>query len=240
MLPKIAVLYTCVSQGPKTDDLVARFASTYHSFPPGYPHDLVCVCNGGVPTSVQAATLAAAGTPKFFPRKNTPGFDLDGYMDAARGPCKDYDMLLLLGESCTFWRAGWLARLVEAWQKLGPGMYGPFSSNCLRPHLQTTGFACAPAMFNYWPEPIRNRQDRMAFEHGPAAFWRRVAAHGWPVALVTWSGEYKPRKWREPENILWKGDQSALLWHCNHSDRFAVGTPHRKRSWQAQADAPFR
>ena len=236
---RVAVLYTVVSQGRISDDLASRFVSTYHQFPVGAEHDLFIICNGG-PLSLERALLFCGVASKFFPRVNTPGWDIDGYMDAARGPCKDFDMLVALGESCYFHRAGWLARLVEAWQKHGPGFYGPFSSNNVRGHLHTTAFCCSPAMLLSYPVKIVDRNGRMEFEHGQGALWRRLAARGLPVRLVTFDGEYEPRLWRTPKNILWKGDQSALLLHSNHTDRFRDGSANRKRSWQAQADSPFK
>ncbi len=149
-------------------------------------------------------------------------------------------MLVCLGESVHAWRAGWLARLAEVWQQHGPGFYGPFSSNNVRAHLHTTAFCCSPEMLLSYSVKITDRAGRLAFEHGENALWRRLAARGVPVRLVTFDGSYPPKLWRMPDNILWKGDQSNLLLRSNHTQQFDEGTANRKRSWQAHADAPFK
>jgi hypothetical protein len=63
---------------------------------------------------------------------------------------------------------------------------------------------------------------------------------GYPVRLVTWDGDWSPRLWREPPNILWKGDQSNCLVRCNHLDRFDAASPAVKARWSKLADSPFR
>jgi len=110
--------------------------------------------------------------------KERPGYDVSAYIDAARGPCRDYDIMLCLGESAYFHRAGWLKRFVDAWQKIGPGMYGAFSSNAVRGHLNTTGFCCPPKILAEYPCKIRTKDDRYQFEHGAQSLWRRTAARG--------------------------------------------------------------
>jgi len=66
-------------------------------------------------------------------------------------------MALFLGESVYFHREGWLKRLADAWAKFGPGMYGPFGSNLLRPHLQTTAFCTSPALLQRCPISTKDR-----------------------------------------------------------------------------------
>ena len=215
---KTELLYTCVIGAPGSLEFAARFAATFHEFPPAADHRLTILCNGGPPDLETAAIFAGIGA-HFFPRKNGEGRDLEGYQDAARGPAKDATAVLCLGESVYFHRAGWLRRLAETWQELGPGFYGPFSSNVVRGHLQTTAFMCSPQLLRGYPT-ITCHAERYSFEHGPFCLWRRARAMGLPVRLVTWDGEWRPEEWRQPENIMWKGDQTNLLFWCNHSDAF--------------------
>ncbi len=236
---KCAVLYTVVSQGRVTETFAARFVSSYRQFPGGVPHELFIVCNGG-PLSTERALLFAGIECKFYPRLNTPGYDLDGYADCARGPCSKYDMLCCLGESCFFHRAGWLKRLAEARERWGPGMYGPLASHVRRAHLQTTAFAISPPqLLLEYPLPLKSREDRWQFEHGERAFWRMLHHRRFAVKLVTFDGEYSPGKWRVPENVLWKGTQENVLIWCNHTERYFEASPERKRNWQRSADRPF-
>lgn len=233
---KICVLYTVVSQGPISDQYASRFVATWHEFPPGVECDLLIVCNGG-PLPLALCLIFAPLNAQMFPRVNDAGLDLTGYMDAVRGPCKDYDMLVCLGESVYFHRAGWLKRLVDAWEKLGPGLYGPFSSNLVRPHLQTTAFCTSPLILRRCPLNVR---DRYAWEHGEHSFWRWVSRRGMPVRMVTWDGEWEPMSWRMPRNILWRGDQSNCLMWCNHTEKYVSANAQTKASWSRNADRPFR
>lgn len=236
---RIALAYITVSQGVATADFAARFVATYHEFPAGEPHELFVVCNGG-PLALETGLLFASAPCRFFPRENSPGWDLDGFRAAARGPCADFDMLLCLGESVYFHRAGWLTRLAEAWGKYGPGMYGPFASHCVRAHLNTNAFAVAPKWLTEYPFTADNRAERYGFEHGERAFWRWLNARRLPTMLVTWDGEWNPGQWRYPANILTRGNQSNCLMFCNHTERFTMAPLPVKMSMAAASDRPFR
>lgn len=234
---RICVAYIVVAGGPKTTDFVARFVSTWKQNPPGVQTDVLAICNGGAPNTEQAVMLNAIGA-KVFVRSNV-GFDIAGFIEASKGPLRDYEMVLYLGESVHFHRAGWLKRLADVRERFGHGMYGPFSSNVTRGHLQTTAFATSPKLLVEYPLPISDRHSRLEFEHGERAFWRLVNRK-FPVKLVTWDGSYDPQQWRQPQNILWKGDQSNLLFFNNHSQMYDESDPKRKRMWQSSADRPFR
>ena len=236
---KICLCYIAVANGHLTDDFAVRFTSTYHACPPGYDHDTLVICNGG-PLSTSQSVLFAGMNAKFWPRANDAGWDITAYLAAAKGPCKDYDMMLCLGESNYFHRPGWLLRFVEAWRKHGEGVYGPYGTNVVRAHLQTTAFACSPARLRDYPLRVADRKGRYEFEHGERSLWRRAAKHGKPVMLVTWDGEWSPRQWRSPENIIWRGDQSNCLMWCNHSDGFSDADQSRRASWARSADRTFK
>jgi hypothetical protein len=236
---RIAVVYTAVQNGPRTSDFIARFVATWDAFHPGVDCDLWVACNGG-PLPLEQSLMFAPMSARMFPRVNDPSLDLGGYMDAVRGPCADYDMILCLGESIYFHREGWLKRLMEARQKHGPGFYGPFPSNNSSPHLQTSAFFCPPGLLKQYPTRPMNRPERFEFEHGSGALWRRTAAHGMPVYAVTFDGEWEPRMWRMGKNILWRGDQSNLLMLNNHSEAWDNASPLTKHQWSVKADGPFK
>ena len=228
-----------MSQGPITEDYAARFVATYHEFPPGVEHDTLIICNGG-PLSVDKTLLFDSLNPMMLLRENDPGWDISGYIDAARVPCSGYDAVLFLGESNYFHRAGWFKRLVDAWNKWGPGMYGPYSSNAIRSHLNTTAFFCSPGLVASYNAKVCDRKSRYEFEHGPSALWRKAEAQTLSVRLVTWDNEWEPRAWRMPRDILWRGNQSNCLMWCNHSDNYANADSRTKSFWQRYADAPFK
>lgn len=232
---KIAVCYTAVARGPITEEYCTRFVTTYNEYPPGVDCDLFVICNGG-PLSTSETVLFSGLNAMMFPRSND-AWDIGGYHDAAKGPCAGYDMMLCCGESVYFHRSGWMKRLEEAWKKYGPGMYGPFASNLLRSHLNTSAFCVHPILLQ---NDSLNYGDRYAWEHGQNAFWRVVWKHGMPVRLVTWDGEWLPREWRSPANILWRGNQSNCLMLCNHTERWANAPIASRLRWSANADRPFK
>lgn len=236
---KICVVYIAVANGPMTTQYCARFATTWNQFPPGVETDLLVVVNGGALTTEQTVLFASLKA-RMLPRQNDGGWDVTGYLDTAKGPCAGHDAMLCLGESNYFHRAGWLKRLAEAWEKHGPGMYGPYASNLLRPHLNTTAFFVPPALLKSYPLKVFDLKSRYHFEHGPRSLWRLLYQGGTPVFMVTWDGEWKPPLWRNPPNILWRGDQSNCLMWCNHTDRWANSPPETQLRWSKRADAPFQ
>jgi hypothetical protein len=212
--------------------------ATWNEFPPGADHRLTIVCNGG-PLDFEAASIFIGLKPKFFPRKNDAGRDLSGYQNAVQGPARNAQAVLCLGESVYFHRAGWLRRLADAWDRLGPGFYGPFSSNSVRAHLNTTAFLCSPQLLAGYPPVIRWDQ-RYEFEHGKNALWRVAHSKGLPVRLVTWDDEWEPHRWRIPANILWKGTQENCLMWANHSDRYFAAPPQTRWGWEQATNQPFQ
>lgn len=229
---KWLVVYIAVANGPETTDYCSRFGSTWTAFPPGIDCEIVVACNGGPISKVQAEAFWPL-KPLFFPRPNDNGYDITAYQDAALK--FDCDAMCCCGQSVYFHRSGWLKRYDEAWQKFGPGMYGTFSSNLVRQHLNTTGFCIAPDWLNAWPRP-QNRKDRYDFEHGTSSISRLVKAQGKPVKLVTWSGIYDSQHWRTPENIMWRGNQSNCLMWCSHTERWFDADSETQTRWSKGAD----
>jgi hypothetical protein len=236
---RIALAYIAVTHGPIVDEYCARFVATFKEYPPGADCDLLIICNGG-PLNTSTSLLFSGTKARMFPRENDAGFDITGYLAAARGPCAGYDAMLCCGESVYFHREGWLRRLVAAWDKYGPGMYGVWASNGPRAHINTTAFLCAPSLLLLWPTKPESRDDRYRFEHGSDALWRRAARQKWPTMLVTWDGEWGPREWRRPADILWRGTQQNCLMSCYHTDHWDHMSAKDKANWSKWADTPFR
>lgn len=233
---KILLAYIYVSGGPSSDLLADRFLATYSQYRPRIEHDTVIVCNGGNIDPVLGTRCCNLFRDQggFFPRANDPGWDLSAYIDVAnRIEC---DMLVCFGESVYFHRGGWLERLVEAWNIYGPGLYGIWASNHVRPHINTTGFVCDPNLLKgqAWP---KCKEDRYEFEHGKNSFWHRVQGLGKPVKLVTWDGIWDPPMWRLPHNCFWRGTQENCLAFCSHTDRFRSAHHLKQAEWSYNADA---
>lgn len=238
---KICLLYIAVSNHEQTTTHISKFSASYHENPPGEAHDTIICCNGGPLTGEQASLFSAMGErTAYWPRPNSEGRDIAAYIHASKTVAADYDLVLCLGESVRFWKPGWLKRITEVWTQYGEGFYGFFGSHVTRAHLQTTAFATAPKFLREYPLIVNDKKSRYDFEHGERALWRRLHKQGNPVKLVTWDSVWNPGQWRLPKNGLWKGDQSDLLMHCNHSDRWFEAGATRKRNWQISADRAYK
>jgi hypothetical protein len=237
---KIVLCYICVTHGVNTEHFASRFVATYLAFPPGVEHRTIIACNGGPLKTEMGLLFASLPSVEFFPRENDGGWDISAYLAAARGPCFNDDMMVCMGESVYFHRAGWLKRMVDAWTEQGPGMYGFFSSHVIRAHLNTTAFCITPKALRAYSHPVRDRGARYEYEHGPGAFWRSCMINGMPVRFVTWDGIWLPTQWRAPNNILSRGDQSNLLCWCNHTENYFNADAATKNLWARLSDSPFR
>lgn len=230
---KVDVAYTCVTEGSGSLLYATRFVSTYHAFSPGYENRIVPIFNGGPPPLVLTLPFESF-RHQFFTRSND-GWDIGGYIEAAHGPCADADIMVCFGQSVHFHRHGWLEKIVWAWERFGPGMYGFLSSNLVRPHLQTTAFATSPKFLREYPNKVVTKADRYEFEHGKQSFMNRLEIMGRPIRLVTFDGVYSKGMWRLPRNILWKGDQSNCLVWCNHTENYSKQTPKTRAFWENAA-----
>lgn len=233
---KILVVYIAVTQGPLTSDYASRFVGSYLACPPGVRHDTIVACNGGPLPRALALMFDPLGAA-MMPRINDPGWDISAYQDIANQI--ECDLLVCLGESVYFHREGWLKRIADAWKGHGPGLYGFFSSNLVRPHLNTTAFVCDPALLRQYPKPT-SRAARYDFEHGEHSFWRFVQSLGKPTCLVTFDGVWAPLVWRLPNDILWRGTQTNCLAFCSHTDHYFAADAATKKRWSAWIDAPFK
>jgi len=242
---RVLIVYIAVTHGQNLANYAPRFTETFLKNGPGFPCDIVIACNGGVlPPHMRKivddfAKQYVWGTFEYLHRPNDGGYDLSAYQEVAHTVGKNYDFLLCFGESVYFFRPLWARQLAEARLQLGPGMYGVFATNLVRTHLQTTAFGIDPKFLRAYP-PITNHDERYEAEHGPSALWRRLGGMGGRAWMVTWDGCWEPQEWRLPQNIIWRGDQSNCLMHCNHTERFRDGNALVRFTWQANADQPAR
>lgn len=234
---KLCLVYNYPALGGEHDDFALRFVLSYNAFPPGCEHDTVVICNGGRLSDTMRSTMECVSclpNIRYIERMSNAGQDIGGYQWASN--FLDYEACLYCGGPAHFKRAGWLARMVEAWEKHGPGMYGSMASFLQRPHLQTTGFFTDPQFIRKWGRPVTDRRERYSFEWGLNALWRKVVSWKMPAMLVTWDGEYEPKDWRKPANCLWRGDQSNCLTYFRHSDTYDEASVQERARLSRLAD----
>lgn len=233
---KISICYNYPVYGGEHDDYALRFVLSYGEHPPGYEHDTYIICNGGSLTRKMQNQIECVGSIpniRYIQRASNDGQDIGGMQWACNFITEP---TMFFGGPAHFKRAGWLKRMVEAWEKHGPGMYGTMASFLQRPHLQTTGFLTSPEFIRKWGPPAIDKRDRYAFEWGWDALWRKVVAWGHPAMLVTWDGEYSPQNWRKPDNCLWRGNQSNCLTYFRHSDTYDDASVQERARMSRLAD----
>lgn len=188
--------------------MAERYVRSVRENPPGVEHRNLIICNGRHVRAPFRKLFDTLPNCEYFLHDNT-GWDIGGYLAAAR--IVQTTTMLCMGADSTVRKAGWLARMQEAWDKHGDGFYGALTSYQIRPHFNTTGFWCSPQTLLDYPHPVVTREDRYRFEHGKDSCWLQVKAKGKPCKLVTWCGEYDWQEWRKPPNIAIRGDQSNCL-----------------------------
>lgn len=205
-----------------------RFSETYQKYDPGFPHHLRVVCCGGpVDDSIKALYPFADSFSTYM----GAGSDLGTQQDAMKE--LDADFVVNLATPISFWKSGWLNRMVEARNKNGDGLYGPFASNEWLPHIRTSCWAVDRETFLRYPHLIDTREKCYLAEHkdkSPAlwqfTFWYCSIAR--PTLMVTWDGEYGPLDWRTPANIMYRGDQSNCLMHDRYTLHWNTLSPEEK------------
>jgi hypothetical protein len=245
---KVDLAYIFVLGYPEFLEQAKRFVASYTDFPPQHPHDTIVVCNNGIPNQEEMDIFKPLPGVRFLHRDNS-GHDIGGYIAAAK--TSNADVLVCLGASVHFFREGWLKRMMEAWFKHGPGLYGSQSSFEVTPHINTTGFWCEPNLLAYYPYTVTTREDRYNFEHGcynrciniaqpdthkDRVLWRMNKLSGSKTMLVTWDGEYEWWDWRLPKNILRRGDQTNLLLWWKHTDGWFSLPESAKPIWSKSTD----
>lgn len=231
---KITILYVFPVL-PQYFDYAARFVTTVLEHPAGVDFDILVVSNGGPPRGDMKALFSPFKT-KWIEHDNS-GLDI-GAMKAAVNHL-DCDMVFVCGANCYVRREGWLARIASVWNRKGPGMYGTLASFEIRPHINTTGFACPPSLLKEYFEKfptIQTRADRYHFEHGHSAMHIMAARKGLPVRLVTWDGTWEKPHWRTPENIYRRGDQSNCLTYFSHTDEYDLADPELRNRMTLHSD----
>jgi hypothetical protein len=222
--PTVTLCYVTVLNNPEYWTLAERFIGTYGVCHPGVNHNTVILCNG-YPTKPMKELFAKLPNVEWFAHDNT-GYDIGGYISLARkmktGP------MFCCASSCHVRKAGWLRKVLDAWNEFGPGIYGTLATYEVRPHFCTTGFLVPAELMAAYPLPVTDKHSRYEFEHGTNSLLNLAIRSGVSVKLVTWDGVYDLPDWRKPENIYVRGDHSNVITFFRHSDSFELSSPAEK------------
>jgi len=211
MNASIVYIYPATA-GEKHTQYALRFIQSYNANPPAIDHQTVIVLNAATVTPEIECMFASLRNVTFLERDGS-AMDIGGYQDAAlRFPC---DLMCFFGGSTYFKGGGWLLRMLQAYLKHGPALYGAMANrgnnNGVHPHIRTTGFWCHPDLINEYPHRITKNEYRYGWEHGPRCLTWWAKSKGLKAWLVSWSSEFLEPDWDLVPNGFHKGDQSSLL-----------------------------
>lgn len=211
---KVAVVYVYPpNAGPAYRDYGGRFLSSYHQNPPGAEHQSIVVINGAKITSETYCLFSSLPKLSFLEHDNS-GYDIGAFQLAARTiPC---NLMVFFGVSTFFKHPNWLQRMLEAYYRHGPALYGAMGNRGnvkirVWPHIRTTAFWMEPGLLNAYPYTINRPEERHPFEHGPDCFTGWVMKRGLQAWVITWAGEYLWKDWDNDPRGFSRGDQSNLL-----------------------------
>ena len=211
---KIAVVYVCpLDAGEQHVTYALRFLQSYNANPPASDHISVIALNGTRLSSEVECLFSCLPNLKFIEHDDS-GWDIGAYQRAAKEvPC---DLMVFLGGSTYFKRAGWLQRMALSFQHRGRAIYGCMGNRGdakvnVQPHIRTTGFWMPPDLMNNYPLRCTENSQRYGIEHGPECLTTWVTRQGLKAWVVTWNGDYLWAQSDEIENGFHRGNQSALL-----------------------------
>lgn len=205
-----------------------RFYDSYKQHQPTRAHELVALlCGKGdrIPDNFsQHRSIEYYGG----------GWDIGAYQHAS--DALDCDLMVCIGATVYFHRAGWLDAIVQAFRGHGDGLYGatasleqfpltPAAGDCTpNPHLRTSFFACTPSQLSKFPVKINSRRECYQFESGDRNISKWFSERSLACKCVSWDGARDASDWGRIENGFRSGDQSNCLVFDRHTDLYA-GAP---------------
>ena len=233
--PTVCMVYIHVPGDAEHLTLTRRFVESYLRCPPGYPHRTIVVTQGRMPDKDMRQLLMKLPGCTFYQHDDS-GWDIGGYIAVSRIISEDIGVYFC--GTAFVQHVGWLKRMVDVWQKHGPGFYGSLGTYEISPHINTTGFFCPPALLAEYPHVVRTKADRYALEHGPVdrCLWKRCLRDGIKVRIATWDGVYEWWDWRKPPNVYRRGDQSNCITFFRHSSNFGAANPKTREFMSKLAD----
>lgn len=223
-----------------------RFISTMKQFHPGLPHELVVVSCGG-PINHHTVNLFSGVATRHYEYLGT-GWDIGAYQAFASSPSTyEEDFMVFLATPCHFREHCWLLRLVQAFEKHGPGLYGPCASKENRPHIRTGCFACPPSLLRQYPVTVDSREKCFNFEigcdsnghqvyGGQSCFTDFCIAKTGLALEITKDAERDRMQWRTGEGIFRRGGQDNVLVYDRHTDIYDMSSPEQRVILEKLAD----
>lgn len=194
-------------------DLALRFIQSYMLYPAGYDHQMVIVCNGSPVTPETEALFGDIPNCAFVEHDNS-GLDIGGFQKVSREI--PGDLMVFLGATAYIRGPGWLARMVEAWNKHGDTLYGSTANRGhaavgVEPHIRTTGYWISSSLFNAYPYQVTRPEHRYPFEHAKTSLTSWIKSRRLVPWLVSWESEYQEPAWDSVPGGYHNGSQHNVI-----------------------------
>lgn len=217
---------------------VQRFCDTMRQFSPGAPFTLFAMCCRSDPDSEVREIFH--GIPTEFARYDGTGCDIGSHQHAAFQLGDAFQVSV--STRTYFHREGWLAKMLEAHDYFGPGLFGTAVSRETGVlHFRTHCYGMESGYFRRYPYLVNSRNQTFAFEHG--AFNHPVGSLlNWAksqgdmaVACVYWDGAWREHEWFNRPDIFRTSSQSNLLVWDRHTELFAGMNAADQTHWHNRA-----
>lgn len=246
MNPRVTLLYLHVTKSGYPEaappeyyvPFSQRWIDTYKAFDPGIEHKVRIVSCGAPPTpDVEGMYQGIQCDWDMYPGA---GSDLGACQSVMQNI--DTEIVVCMSTPVYFWRSGWLAKIVGAFDFFGDGLYGPMASYHHFPHIRTSCWAVNPKTFMRYPHLIDTREKCCWAEHADHEGEEPWQISKWyefkcmPVLMVTWDQVLAKSEWRKPDNIFRRGDQSNCLVWDQHVDVYRCAHYHERLELASMSD----
>jgi hypothetical protein len=213
----VEVIYVTVQGNADFEKSAQRFVDSAIRFPPGKSVNWVIILNNPSKQPISGELeqmFSRLGKVKYFYHDNS-GWDIGAFQ--AYCSQSKADIVLFLGSRAYCRRDNWLSPMINAFRVYGDSaIYGvcgnlgnPQAS--VSPHIRTTGFWCAPRIFNRYPISVTRQEQRYPFEHGQNGLTMWAWSQGLQALIVDADGIWNFPMWNDGPEGYHRGSQKSLL-----------------------------
>lgn len=230
---KITVVYILVPGVKEYDDAAKIWLASYLRFKPSIDHDVLLVKKTDDWVNPMFDDVSTS-----YINYDGGGWDCGTWQHV--GKVVDTDLLVCMNTRTRLTSRWWLDRIDCAVRENGVGLYGPWASLEINPHIRTPCMIFQPSVIRDYPVLVDSREQAFQFESfgSPESpnFTLWCQSMGYVTKLITWDGVYDQPDWRTPENIFRRGDQSNCLLFDRHCDLYANASREEKQRLERLAD----
>jgi hypothetical protein len=232
MIPPVRIVYPAPLETREVRDIfmpfITRFADSLRKFNPGCEYELAVIENGGEEDCIKDCRAQFYDLPVKFYRYEGTGCDIGSFLWFADQQAENVFQVNCVTRVYA-WKAGWLQRLVQNREIIGPSLFGTSASReGGKQHICCRCYAADSDDFSKYPHAIKSRDRGVFFEVGDGCLTEWFLSEEKYVGLVYWDGvcdmpTCSPEsdfRFQTAKNIFRRGDQSNMLVWDKHSDYY--------------------